>query len=103
MTGTPGANILAREADLIIGVGTRYSDFTTASQTAFQNSAVRFVNVNVSEFDAGKQAALPLIADARVTLEELQEALAGFRVEESYNSALAVVPRGLGTGGRSNS
>jgi len=88
VTGTPGANILAREADLIVGIGTRYSDFTTASQTAFQNSAVRFVNVNVSEFDAGKQAALPLTADARATLEELKEALAGFRVEESYSERL---------------
>ena len=58
VTGTPGANILAREADLILGIGTRYSDFTTASQTAFQNPSVRFVNLNVSEFDAGKQARL---------------------------------------------
>jgi 3D-(3,5/4)-trihydroxycyclohexane-1,2-dione acylhydrolase (decyclizing) len=86
VTGTPGANILAREADLIIGVGTRYSDFTTASQTAFQNPAVRFVNVNVSEFDAGKQAALPLVGDARVTLQEMGEALAGFKVEEAYSA-----------------
>ena len=66
VTGTPGANILAREADLIIGIGTRYADFTSASQTAFQNSSVRFVNINVSEFDAGKQWALPLTGDARV-------------------------------------
>ena len=58
VTGTPGANILAREADLILGVGTRYSDFTTASQTAFQNPGVKFINVNVSEFDSGKQLAL---------------------------------------------
>src|SRR5580700_2858023 len=86
VTGTPGANILAREADLIIGVGTRYSDFTTASQSAFQNPAVRFVNVNVSEFDAGKQAALPLVGDARVTLQEMREALAGFKVEEAYSA-----------------
>jgi len=84
VTGTPGANIFAREADLILGIGTRYSDFTTASQTAFQNPDVRFVNLNVSEFDAGKQAALPLTGDARVGLEELRGALAGFRVEESY-------------------
>src|SRR6185503_2472616 len=59
-TGTPGANIMAREADLVIGVGTRYSDFTTASKTAFQDPGVRFVNVNVSEFDAFKHAALPV-------------------------------------------
>jgi 3D-(3,5/4)-trihydroxycyclohexane-1,2-dione acylhydrolase (decyclizing) len=88
VTGTPGANILAREADLILGVGTRYSDFTTASQTAFQNPAVRFVNINVVEFDAGKQSALPLVGDARVTLQELREALAGFQVEESYDARL---------------
>ncbi|MBV8052504.1 MAG: 3D-(3,5/4)-trihydroxycyclohexane-1,2-dione acylhydrolase (decyclizing) [Acidobacteriaceae bacterium] len=84
VTGTPGANILAREADLIIGIGTRYSDFTSASQTAFQNPSVRFINVNVCEFDANKQAALPLVGDARVTLQELGELLSGFRVQESY-------------------
>ena len=88
VTGTPGANILGREADLIIGVGTRYSDFTTASQSAFQNPSVRFININVSEFDAGKQAALPLTGDARVTLDELREATTGFRVSESYAAKL---------------
>ena len=84
VTGTPGANILARESDLIIGIGTRYSDFTSASQTAFQNPSVKFVNVNVGEFDANKQAALPLVGDAKVTLQELGEMLRGFHVEESY-------------------
>jgi len=84
VTGTPGANILARDADLILGVGTRYSDFTTASQSAFQNPAVKFINVNVSEFDAGKQLALPLVGDARVTLEELAKALEGVQVDASY-------------------
>jgi 3D-(3,5/4)-trihydroxycyclohexane-1,2-dione acylhydrolase (decyclizing) len=84
VTGTPGANIVAREADLIIGVGTRYSDFTTASQTAFQNPAVRFININVNEFDAGKQWALPLVGDARVTLQELAKAVEGFHVESSF-------------------
>jgi 3D-(3,5/4)-trihydroxycyclohexane-1,2-dione acylhydrolase (decyclizing) len=86
VTGTPGANILAREADLIIGVGTRYADFTTASQTAFQNPAVKFVNVNVSEFDAGKQSALPLTGDARITLQELAEALKGHQVDTAYGA-----------------
>src|SRR5206468_3311430 len=61
VTGTPGANILAREADLIIGIGTRYTDFTTASKTAFQNPDVRFININVAEFDACKHAALPVV------------------------------------------
>jgi len=88
VTGTPGANRLAREADLIIGVGTRYSDFTTASQSAFQNPTVRFININVSEFDAGKQAALPLVGDAQVTLQELAELVAGFRVHETYGAQM---------------
>ncbi|MFY9560157.1 MAG: 3D-(3,5/4)-trihydroxycyclohexane-1,2-dione acylhydrolase (decyclizing) [Terriglobales bacterium] len=86
VTGTPGANVLAREADLILGIGTRYSDFTTASQTAFQNPAVRFINVNVCGFDAGKQAALPLVGDAQVTLQELAGALEDVRVEASYSA-----------------
>jgi len=84
VTGTPGANVLAREADLILGVGTRYSDFTTASQTAFQNPAARFSNINVSEFDSGKQLALPLTGDARATLQEAAKALEGFSVDASY-------------------
>ena len=88
VTGTPGANILAREADLIIGIGTRYSDFTTASQTAFQNPSVRFINVNVSEFDSNKQSAVPLVGDARVTLQELADAVQGFHVSESYAAQL---------------
>ena len=84
VTGTPGANILAREADLVIGVGTRYSDFTTASQTAFQNPAAKFININVSEFDAGKQWALALVGDARATLEELAKAVSDYRVDVEY-------------------
>ncbi|HUJ94232.1 MAG TPA: 3D-(3,5/4)-trihydroxycyclohexane-1,2-dione acylhydrolase (decyclizing) [Terriglobales bacterium] len=88
VTGALGANVLAREADLIIGVGTRYSDFTTASQTAFQNPALRFINLNVCEFDAGKQAALPLVGDALVSLEELSESLRGFQVDASYSAKL---------------
>ena len=76
VTGTPGANIAAREADLVIAIGTRLSDFTTASKTAFQHPDVRFVNLNVAEFDAFKHAGLPLIADARVGLEQLAAALA---------------------------
>lgn len=71
VTGTEGANIMAREADLVIGVGTRYSDFTAASKTAFQHSGVRFININVAEFDAYKHNAVPLVGDAAVTLNEL--------------------------------
>ncbi len=88
-TGTPGANFAAREADLVIAVGTRLSDFTTASKTAFQNPEVRFININVAEFDAYKHAALPLVADARVTLDELRAALEGYRVDDQYTSRIA--------------
>jgi 3D-(3,5/4)-trihydroxycyclohexane-1,2-dione acylhydrolase (decyclizing) len=84
VTGNFAANRIAREADLVIGIGTRYGDFTTASKTAFQNPDVRFVNINVAEFDAFKHSALPLLADARVTLEELMELLEGYHVEKDY-------------------
>jgi 3D-(3,5/4)-trihydroxycyclohexane-1,2-dione acylhydrolase (decyclizing) len=83
-TGTLAANRLARDADLVIGIGTRYSDFTTASRTAFQDPDVRFVNINVASFDAAKHAALALVGDAQVTLAELAELLAGYNVEQSY-------------------
>jgi 3D-(3,5/4)-trihydroxycyclohexane-1,2-dione acylhydrolase (decyclizing) len=90
-TGTLAANRLAREADLVIGIGTRYSDFTTASQTAFQNPEVRFVNINVAEFDSLKQSAIPLTADARVTLEALAVALAGYRVDPVYAAQITTL------------
>lgn len=86
VTGTPGANLTARDADLVIGVGTRYSDFTTASKTAFQNPEVRFINVNVAEFDAHKHAALPLVGDALVTLQELTAALAAYDTGDDYRA-----------------
>jgi 3D-(3,5/4)-trihydroxycyclohexane-1,2-dione acylhydrolase (decyclizing) len=86
VTGTPGANILAREADLIIGIGTRYTDFTTSSKTAFQHPDVRFININVAEFDAYKHSALPLTGDALVTLQELGDALAGWATDAAYQS-----------------
>jgi 3D-(3,5/4)-trihydroxycyclohexane-1,2-dione acylhydrolase (decyclizing) len=89
VTGTPGANIVARAADLIIGVGTRYSDFTTASKTAFQDPDVRFVNINVAAFDAFKHSALPITADAQVTLLELTDALTGYRVSDEYGARIA--------------
>jgi len=83
-TGTPGANITAREADLVIGIGTRYSDFTTASNTAFQNPKVRFININVMEFDACKRSALPVVADARAAVDALSQALRGWQVSGAY-------------------
>jgi 3D-(3,5/4)-trihydroxycyclohexane-1,2-dione acylhydrolase (decyclizing) len=89
VTGTAAANRLARNADLILSFGTRYSDFTTASKTAFQNPDLRFVNVNIAEFDAFKHAALPLVSDARATLEEFSAALASYRVPEDYSSEIA--------------
>ena len=78
VTGTQAANVLAKEADLIIGVGTRYTDFTTASKWLF-NEEAKFLNINVSPFQAGKLDALPLIADAREGLEALSEALTGYK------------------------
>jgi len=84
VTGTPGANIIGRDADLIIGVGTRYTDFTTASKTAFQNPAVKFININVAEFDAAKHMGLPIVADGKVALQELAQAVQGYRVPPDY-------------------
>jgi 3D-(3,5/4)-trihydroxycyclohexane-1,2-dione acylhydrolase (decyclizing) len=83
-TGTGAANPMAREADLVIGVGTRWSDFTTASKSAFQNAQVRFINLNVADFDAAKQSALAVTCDARLGLEALREALAGHRGDPSW-------------------
>jgi 3D-(3,5/4)-trihydroxycyclohexane-1,2-dione acylhydrolase (decyclizing) len=88
-TGSAAANRLAREADLVIGIGTRWSDFTTASKSAFQDPGVRFVNVNVAAFDAAKHSGLPLVADARVALDALREALAGHRVEAGWEQRAA--------------
>lgn len=89
VTGTPGANIVAREADLVIAIGTRLSDFTTASKTAFQNPDVKFIAINVAEFDAAKHGALPLVGDARVVLEELSEAVQGYRVSDDLTQRVA--------------
>ncbi|WP_338676895.1 3D-(3,5/4)-trihydroxycyclohexane-1,2-dione acylhydrolase (decyclizing) [Streptomyces sp. SCSIO 30461] len=85
-TGTATADDLARSADLVIGVGTRYSDFTTASATLFTRPGVRFVNLNITGFDAHKLAALPLVADARAGLEALTTALRGHRVGYGYTA-----------------
>jgi 3D-(3,5/4)-trihydroxycyclohexane-1,2-dione acylhydrolase (decyclizing) len=89
VTGTSAANRLAREADLVIGIGTRYSDFTTASVTAFQNPGVRFININVTEFDAYKRADLPLVGDAAVTLEDLGKVLVSHHVGADYAQQIA--------------
>lgn len=83
-TGAGSANALAREADLVIGIGTRYSDFTTASHTIFANPDVKFVNVNVTAFDAAKHAATMVVADARETLVALGDALQDWSTDEAY-------------------
>jgi 3D-(3,5/4)-trihydroxycyclohexane-1,2-dione acylhydrolase (decyclizing) len=90
-TGTSAANVLARDADLIIGIGTRYSDFTSASKTAFQNPSVRFVTINVSELDGYKHAAVALTGDARATLEELLQALGSFKVADEYQRKISTL------------
>ncbi len=85
-TGTLAANRIAAHADLVIGIGTRYSDFTTASKTAFQNDAVKFINVNMASFDAGKLGGLPLVGDARVAIEALDRRLQGWTVDDAYRA-----------------
>ncbi len=83
-TGTTGANAMAREADVVLGIGTRWSDFTTASRSAFAADGVRFVNVNVATFDAVKQAGVAVVADAREALTALASALAGYVTPAPY-------------------
>jgi len=84
VTGTPGANEITSKADLVIGIGTRYSDFTTASKTAFQNPDVKFININIAEFDSHKHCAIPLTSDAKACLEELSELLTDYEVPADY-------------------
>jgi 3D-(3,5/4)-trihydroxycyclohexane-1,2-dione acylhydrolase (decyclizing) len=88
-TGTEGANAISQAADLVIGIGTRYSDFTTASKTAFKNPLVKFININITEFDAYKQCGLALTGDARAVLEELLDALSGFKTDPEYQKLVA--------------
>ena len=88
-TGANSANHLADKADVVIGVGTRYSDFTTASHTQFKNPDVRFVNINVKAFDAAKHAGEMVVADAKLALAALKEALGDYRVDEAYSKEIA--------------
>jgi 3D-(3,5/4)-trihydroxycyclohexane-1,2-dione acylhydrolase (decyclizing) len=92
-TGTEGANSISQKADVVIGIGTRYSDFTTASRTAFQNEQVSFININIAEFDAHKHSGLALTGDAKVILSMLTEALADYRVAPEYREAVAAYNR----------
>ncbi|WP_282371976.1 3D-(3,5/4)-trihydroxycyclohexane-1,2-dione acylhydrolase (decyclizing) [Pseudomonas sp. PS02290] len=80
-TGTLAANTLAREADLIIGVGTRYSDFTTGSKSLFQNPDVQFLNLNVGAFDVQKLDGVQVLADARLALRSLADQLGDYRAQ----------------------
>lgn len=89
VTGTPGAVAVAREADLVIGVGTRWTDFTTESHTGFANPDVRFVNVNVAALDAHRLSGRSLVGDARATLELLHSGLDGHTVEDGYRDEVA--------------
>ncbi len=93
VSGTLAANQIAPEADLVIGIGTRFTDFPTASKTAFQDPDVRFVNINVAEFDAFKHAAVPLVGDARATLEELAVAVGDYRTAPEYQARVAQLNR----------
>jgi 3D-(3,5/4)-trihydroxycyclohexane-1,2-dione acylhydrolase (decyclizing) len=88
-TGTFAANRVAADADVVLGIGTRYSDFTTASKTAFRNPAVRFVNINVGDFDASKHSGIRVLGDARVALERLTDALADWSVDDAYRAEAA--------------
>jgi 3D-(3,5/4)-trihydroxycyclohexane-1,2-dione acylhydrolase (decyclizing) len=85
-TGTAAANRLAREADLVIGIGTRWSDFTTASKSAFQDPDVRFININVAAFDAAKQNGLPLVGDAEEALRALRAGLDAYGADASWTA-----------------
>lgn len=93
VTGGLAANRLAREADLVIGIGTRYSDFTTASKTLFQHPSVRFVNLNVAEFDAFKHAALPVVGDAQTALQGLAARLPGWQVDPAFRQEVESLKR----------
>ena len=92
-TGTPAANTLARAADVVVGIGTRWTDFSTASRTAFARPGVRFINCNVASPDASKNAAVCVVGDARASLEDLGRALSGWRVDPSYRAEAATLAR----------
>jgi 3D-(3,5/4)-trihydroxycyclohexane-1,2-dione acylhydrolase (decyclizing) len=88
-TGTLAANRLAREADVVLGIGTRWTDFTTASHTVFGGTHVHFVNLNVLDFDARKNSGLALVGDARAGIEALRTRLRRFAVDASYRDLAA--------------
>ncbi|MDQ7795395.1 MAG: 3D-(3,5/4)-trihydroxycyclohexane-1,2-dione acylhydrolase (decyclizing) [Spirochaetia bacterium] len=89
VTGSLAANRLAKEADLIIGVGTRFGDFTTCSKWLFQNPKARFVSINVAPFDANKMNAEPIIADAKLTLLAMSRALSAAGYKARWGDKIA--------------
>ncbi|WP_281355599.1 3D-(3,5/4)-trihydroxycyclohexane-1,2-dione acylhydrolase (decyclizing) [Amycolatopsis acididurans] len=97
VAGTRAANLIAEAADLVIGIGTRYTDFTTASKTAFQHPGVRFININVFEQDTYKHAAVPLVGDARAVLEELDATLGGYETAPAYRDEVLRLNRDWNT------
>lgn len=90
-TGTTAANALATDADVVIGIGTRYSDFTSASRTAFNNPDVRFVNINVASIDSVKQGGISVVSDAREAIEALTTELAGYQVPAEYRTRISAL------------
>ena len=93
-TGSTAANELAADADVVLGVGTRWSDFTTASRTAFGAPGVVFVNVNVAAPDTAKHAGVAVVADAREALTALVPALGGWRAPAGHTAAATRLARG---------
>ncbi|WP_259418050.1 3D-(3,5/4)-trihydroxycyclohexane-1,2-dione acylhydrolase (decyclizing) [Bacillus toyonensis] len=89
VTGNLAANTIAKEADLVIGIGTRFTDFTTASKQLFQNGEVEFLNINISEFHANKLDALKVIADAKEALLALIDELQAIEYQSSYTVEIA--------------
>jgi 3D-(3,5/4)-trihydroxycyclohexane-1,2-dione acylhydrolase (decyclizing) len=92
-TGTTAADAVAEQADVVIGVGTRFSDFTTGSKTVFADPGVRFVNLNVASLDAHKLSAAALLGDARAGLEQLTTAVAGWRAPEPHTARASDLAR----------
>jgi 3D-(3,5/4)-trihydroxycyclohexane-1,2-dione acylhydrolase (decyclizing) len=86
LEGTPYTNRLVEQADVVIHVGTRLTDFATASQSLFQNPDVKFVSVNVSEFDGVKQGAETIVSDAKLALQALTDSLQGYKVSSDWTN-----------------
>lgn len=89
VNGTPHSYRIARDADVVIGVGTRWTDVTSVSQTVFAHPSVRFVNLNIASFDAHKYSGVPLVGDARATLERLTTMIGDYEVDPTYRDRVA--------------